>query len=230
MLQDPVDDELLSPPQNIAHLHHLDRHLLFAGYDLWRNGGFGHGGVVWSPGGLEREGFTLKLLLAGGLYRYHNGSRGVIGRQELVSVMAGWRFKRDALDVTLFAGPDFQSHHFIPDDPGNRMRGTQAGLRVGGDLWYQPSSQTMVSLGVSASNIGNNYWSRVAFGWRLAGLAWIGPEAQALGGGRYRQVRFGAHATALRFGAFEWTFGLGHARDSDDRDGFYASFGLITRR
>ena len=38
--------------------HHLDRYLLFSGYDLWRNGGFGHGGVVWSPGGLEREGFT----------------------------------------------------------------------------------------------------------------------------------------------------------------------------
>ncbi|MEA2928880.1 MAG: hypothetical protein QOG38_1308, partial [Hyphomicrobiales bacterium] len=47
--------------------------LLHGGFDLWRNGGFGHGGLLWSPDGLNKEGFTFKLLLGGGTYRYRSG-------------------------------------------------------------------------------------------------------------------------------------------------------------
>jgi hypothetical protein len=234
--------ELDLPTTDVGNLHHLDRYLIFGGFDLWRNGGFGHGGLLWSPGGLERDGFTLKLLLAGGLYRYNLdrtlivGShvvtirQQIVGIQELVSVMAGWRIKRGPLEATVFAGPDLQAHRLVPDDPDNPMRGIRMGVRVGGDLWYQPHPLMMVNAGVSASTIGNNYWSRVASGWHFSGLAWIGPEIVALGGGRYRQLRFGAHATALRLGGLEWTLGAGYVRDSDDRDGLYARFGVVGRR
>jgi hypothetical protein len=236
------EDELFGPPQNILHLHQIDRFLFFGGVDLWRNGAFGHGGMLWSPGGLNREGFTLKLLLAGGVYRYHTDRQfiagrqliairqHIIGRQELISVMAGWRFKRDNLDVALFLGPDLQSHVLMPDDPGNRMRGIRAGVRVGGDMWYQPSSHMMFNVGVSASTIGNSYWSRAAFGWYLAGMAWIGPEVIGLGGGNYTQLRLGLHATALRFGAFDWSLGAGYAHDNDDRGGVYARIGMSARQ
>jgi hypothetical protein len=39
---------------------------LFADTDLWRDGAFANGGLLWSPAGLGQSGFTLKLLLAGG--------------------------------------------------------------------------------------------------------------------------------------------------------------------
>ena len=32
--------------------------LLFAGTDLWRDGAFLHGGGLWSPAGLDADGFT----------------------------------------------------------------------------------------------------------------------------------------------------------------------------
>ena len=48
--------------------------LLFSGADLWRDGRFMHGGLLWSPGGLDREGFTLQLIGSGGLYRYRSGA------------------------------------------------------------------------------------------------------------------------------------------------------------
>ncbi len=32
--------------------------LLFAGTDLWRDGAFLAGGLLWSPGGLDKSGFT----------------------------------------------------------------------------------------------------------------------------------------------------------------------------
>ena len=34
------------------------RFLLFSGVDLWRDGQFLHRGLLWSPHGLDREGFT----------------------------------------------------------------------------------------------------------------------------------------------------------------------------
>jgi hypothetical protein len=48
--------------------------LFYSGTDLWRFGAFMHGGVLWSPDGVNREGFTLKLLMAGGAYRYQAGA------------------------------------------------------------------------------------------------------------------------------------------------------------
>jgi hypothetical protein len=32
--------------------------LLFAGTDIWRDGAFLYGGELWSPAGLDHEGFT----------------------------------------------------------------------------------------------------------------------------------------------------------------------------
>ena len=209
---------------------HFDRFLLSSGFDIWRNGGSAHGGLLWSPNGLAREGFTFKVLVAGGQYGYESAGTDVTGRYALASAMAGWRFKQDRLEATVFAGPDLQSHHLTPDDLGNRLRGGNVGLRIGADVWYQPSDAFMATSSISVSTIGPNYWARGAIGWYLFNRTWIGPELTALGGDRYHQIRFGIHATSLRTGAFEWSAGLGVARDSDDRNSAYVRIGVLTRR
>jgi hypothetical protein len=98
------------------------------------------------------------------------------------------------------------------------------------DLWYQPNDAMMINAGASASTIGPNYWTRMATGWRLFDRAWVGPEALALGGSNYQQVRLGVHATAFKTGVLEWSAGLGYVRDSDHRNGIYGRMGLLTRR
>jgi hypothetical protein len=208
----------------------FNRYLLFSGFDLWRSGGFIHGGVLWSPGGLEREGFTLKLLTGGGDYRYQSRGTEIRGESGLVSVMPGWRIKSGRLEITAVAGADLQVHRLTPDDPGNRTRGTHAGVRAGFDLWYQPSDEMMVAAGVSASTIGPNYWSRLATGWRIFDRIWVGPEAVALGGSNYQQLRLGIHATSFKTGPLEWSAGVGYTRDSDHRDGVYGRVGVLTRQ
>ena len=40
--------------------------LFFGGTDLWRYGAFLYGGAIWSPGGVDNPGFTIKTLLSGG--------------------------------------------------------------------------------------------------------------------------------------------------------------------
>jgi Cellulose biosynthesis protein BcsS len=220
------DDSAFSPSGEASS----QRYLLFGGLDLWRNGGFLHGGMLWSPAGLGHEGFTLKLLFGGGVYRYRSGGAEITGDTALAAAMPGWRFKYDRLEITAVAGLDLQAHHLAPADPGNRMRGSHAGLRAGADLWYQPSDAMMVNGGVSVSTIGPNYWTRGALGWRLLDYAWAGPEVLALGGSNYQQWRLGLHATAFKTNALEWSAGLGYVRDSDHRNGVYGRIGVLTRR
>jgi hypothetical protein len=204
-------------------------YLLFGGADLWRDGGSVHGGVLWSPRGIANDGFTLKLLLAAGTYKYRSGATRFTGRHALTALMPGWRFKTNALEVTVYAGLDTQTHATSPIDAGNKLRGPHAGLRVGADAWYE-HGPLMASTAASASTIGTSYWARTAIGWRAFDLGWIGPEALALGDTTYRQFRVGLHLTSLRAGPVEWTFAAGFMRDSDRREGAYGRLGMVMRR
>ena len=122
-----------------------------------------------------------------------------------------------------------QNHRFKPDDPGNALRGANAGLRIGADLWFEPFTGTMLAASLSGSTVGPSYWSHVAAGWRIFDRVWFGPEALAMGDENYRQFQLGIHLTALRMGAFEWTIGGGWSTDSDGRDSGYGRIGVLMR-
>jgi hypothetical protein len=218
-------DALLSSPDRAL----ADRFLYFGGIDLWRNGGFVHGGTLWSPDGLDRSGFSLKLLLGAGRYQYRAGMKEITGDQMLASVMPGWRFKAGDLEVVVLGGLDLQNHELQPDDPTNRLRGTHVGFRGNIDLWYQPTENTMASLSLSGSTLGTNIWTRAALGWRMSGM-WVGPESVVYSDEHYRQYRFGAHVTSLHAGQVELSFGIGYVQDTDHRSGAYGRIGLLTRQ
>ena len=215
--------------QAAASADRFATYLLFSGFDLWRNGGSVHGGVLWSPDGIANDGFTLKLLLAAGTYKYRSGTSEITGTHALNALMPGWRFKRNGFEVTVYAGLDVQTHTTTPIDAGNRLRGVHAGLRAGADVWYE-HGPLMASAAVSASTIGTSYWGRSAVGWRVFDMAWVGPEVLALGDTTYRQMRLGLHVTSLRTGPVEWTAAAGFVRDSDRREGPYGHLGLVMRR
>jgi hypothetical protein len=204
--------------------------LFFGGADLWHYGGFGHGGLLWSPDGLNHEGFTLKLLLAGGTYGYRSGSTDVTGDHGLVALLPGWRFKQDRSEVTVYGGLDLQEHYLVPGDPLNRLSGFHAGVRGGIDIWFQPTSDFMMSGSFSGSTIGANFWTRLQLGVWLPHTAWIGPEIHALGDTKYQQFRAGMHVTGLQAYGFEWSLGAGYLRDTDNRTGAYGRLGLNYKR
>jgi hypothetical protein len=216
--------------QMMADGAHADHFLLFSGVDLWRNGGSAHGGLLWSPDGLSQDGFTLKLLMGGGQYRYLSGSTEITGTQVMGSVLPGWRFTRDRLEVVAFAGLDVQSHRLLPDDLGNRLRGLHLGARAGVDLWYEPIDAMMLAASVSGSTVGTSFWTRGAVGWRFFDWFWTGPEIGAQGDTAYQQLRLGVHATGFRTGPVEWSAGAGYAHDSDRRGGAYGRVWLLTRQ
>lgn len=209
------------------------RFLLFSGADLWRDGRFMHGGVLWSPAGLDREGFTLQAVLSGGTYRYQSGALNnawVTGGEEEIQLLPGWRFKRDTLELKVFAGLDIKNDVTVPYDPSNRLHGTSAGVRAAVNLWFEPTPSTMIAADAALTSIATGYAARAAYGWKLNNWFYLGPEAQTFACTGYSQVRLGAHMTGLKTGQFEWSAAAGWSQDSDRRSSPYLRLGVLTRR
>src|SRR5438270_6880670 len=82
--------------------------LFFSGADIWRNGAFAHGGFLYAVEGLNQDGPVFKLLLNGGLYRFHSGASEIMGRQVMAAALPGWHWNWPGLEVTVFAGLDVQ--------------------------------------------------------------------------------------------------------------------------
>lgn len=209
------------------------RLLLFSGADLWRGGQFLYGGVLWSPSGVDRDGFTLKAMLSGGRYRYVSGALGnipVTGSEEEAQLLPGWRFTHGALELKIYGGLDIRNDTTSPYDPGNRLHGLSVGARAAVDLWHEPTPATMLAANASLTSIDWDYSARLAYGWRLFDRAYVGPEAQTFACASYSQWRAGIHITGLKTGTWEWSAAGGWSTDSDSRSGGYIRLGLLTRR
>lgn len=205
--------------------------LLFSGTDLWHYGGFLYGGLLWSPAGLDADGFTLKMLLDGGKYSYVSGGlqETIDGTKLSAAALPGWRFTRDGLTVSVFTGPVVQDYRLTPADPGSRLHGLYVGAEFATDIWYQPNALTMAALSGAFSSIGPTGYVRAAIGFRLFAPAFVGPELEELWCADYQEIELGAHVTALRINAVEWSMGSGWAMTSDQRSGPYLRLGVDAR-
>ena len=205
--------------------------VLFAGTDMWRDGAFLHGGLLWSPAGLDADGFTFKVILGGGGYTYPSSSlqADVGGMLSSAAALPGWHFTRSHVTVSLYAGPLLQDYRLTPDDPGSRLRGLYAGAQVAADVWYQPSARTMTALSGSIASIGWSGSVRVAFGFRVLEPLFAGPETEGIWCTDYEQVRFGAHVTGVSVDALQWSVAGGLAADSYRRTGPYVRLEFSAR-
>ncbi len=209
------------------------RFLYFSGTDLWAHWMFAHAGILWSPQGLDNDGFTLKLLTSAGVYRYLStklNNSTVLGQQFELAVMPGLRFVRAGFEFKVFAGPDYQLFHTYPLDPGAHLIGSHFGARVTAELWNEPSTTTMLAVDGSFSTLDSGNYARAAFGWRAFDLCYIGPELQVYTSENYRHMRYGVHFTAYKRDDREWLIALGIAEDSDKRSGAYLRLGFLRRR
>ena len=208
--------------------------LLFSGADLWRDGRFVHGGLLWSPDGLERDGFTAQVMASGGLYRYRSGALSndwVTGTEaEELQLLPGWRFKRDRLELKVFRRPRHQErcHQSLRSVQPTARHIRRRPHRV--NLWFEPTPATMIAADASLSSIATSYSARVAYGWRLHDWFYLGPEAQTFACIGFTPARFGVHLTGLKTGQFEWSAAAGWSGDSDHRSSPYLRIGVLTRR
>lgn len=212
--------------------------LMFSGRDAWRNGVFAYSGFLYAPGGFERDGFMLKVLTNGGVYRYWPGSmpgQEVRGAEWQTQVLTGFRIKRGPAEMKFFFGPEWQEHWLWPDDPGNKLRGRSFGLRFAAELWSEPTADTLIAGDASLGTIATSQSARLALGWKISGellnedFFYVGPEVQYFHSDGYRHVRVGLHLTSMRTGDVEWSATIGYARDSDGYASPYVRLGLAQK-
>jgi len=205
--------------------------LFFGGTDLWRYGAFLYGGAVWSPAGLDTSGFIFKTLLSGGGYTYRSGALNadVKGTTMSAAVLPGWKFTGTGLIVSVYAGPVVQNYRLRPNDPGAHLHGLYVGGQFATEVWYQPTPSTMAVFNGTISSIGPTGSLRVAAGVRFLDRMFVGPENQEIWCGNFAEYQLGAHITALRIDAFEWSAGSGFALTSDHRIGPYLRVGFAAR-
>jgi len=221
-----------TPPSTGLAIEGAIRWLFFSGVDIWRDGRFSHGGLVFSPKGLDREGWVLKLMSNGGLYRFRSGSlkMDVIGQEMGGTLMAGWRFIGEATTFVAMGGVDIREHRLLPDDPSAGLRGRYKGMAGAFEVWHVPRPGLMLAAHGTYSTIGPSYSARIAFGWRLFDRFYVGPEKQILASGNtHQQIRLGIHLTGLRLNGTEWSAGLGWSTGNDARHGLYGRLGMFTR-
>ena len=208
--------------------------LLFSGADLWRDGRFMHGGLLWSPGGLDREGFTLQA---------HRFGRAVPLPLRRAQQCLGDRRRGGG---AVAAGLAVQAR---PARAQGFRRARHQERRHQSLRSVQPIARAHPSASAPPSICGSNRrpqpWSPPTrrcprsppairrappIGWRLHDWFYLGPEAQTFACVGYSQLRFGIHLTGLKTEQWEWSAAAGWSGDSDHRSSPYLRLGVLTRR
>jgi hypothetical protein len=211
------------------------RIMLFSGRDIWRHGAVGYGGVVFAPGGFEQNGLLLKILLSDSpTFQNDENLRRVrvTGVDLLTQVLPGWRIKRGDAELKFFFGPEFRQRYQWLDDSSYRP-GHSFGLRLAAELWYEPTSDTVIAADASLSSIATSNSARIGYGWRvledMLGGAYVGPEIQYFGSDGYRHLRLGAHITSMKTDDIEWSAAAGWASDSQGRSSPYLRLNVLKK-
>jgi hypothetical protein len=205
-----------------------DRLMYFGGVDAshWSLGAYL--GLQWAPAGLNKDGFILRFFLSENLERYTTGTRSDYTQISRAAILPGYLIRSGNLEVQLLAGLDMEADYFYHDQRRSRLR-AMLGARGTMDVWWEPTRELMLQYAISGTTIDTGYTTRIAAGWRLFDLFWIGPEAALSNDYFSQQTRIGGHLTGLRTGPYEWSFAAGHVRDNFERQGVYARFGMVMR-
>ncbi len=147
------------------------RSCCFPARDLWRNGAFAYGGLLWSPGGLDHDGFMLKLadvrrLLPLQLRRARR--RGGDRRANGQPVAARLALQARAFRAQVLVGPDLEAHRLVARTiPAIGCAAATIGLRLAAEIsGTSRRRNTMIAADVLVSTIVDRHSARVAFGWR----------------------------------------------------------------
>ncbi|MPZ40993.1 MAG: cellulose biosynthesis protein BcsS [Rhizobiales bacterium] len=200
---------------------------LYFGVDWTSHGSLaGYTGVLYAPTGMHQSGLRLSAFGLLGRYEYNGGDNNELFKGNFVSTDAliGWSNVFTNGAVTLSVGANFQHHRVRPSDPSNPVVGSKAGVKVQGDIWINPTEQTLIYGLASYSTAFDTYYAIGRFGYDFMKTElFIGPEVAALGNDRTDQQRVGVHLTGLRIGNGKVTLSGGWMHERGEGDGGYAS-------
>jgi hypothetical protein len=198
---------------------------LFLSGDLWSGGWFTSAALCWSPSGLDKSGFQVRLKAGTGFYQYDTFNQRVKGASEQYSALGGYKWVGSGSEFTMVAGLDVQHHVIDRIDRGNTLLGLHTGAKLEFSYWGKLSPTMMLALDGSVSSLGGILWGRAATGWWSFDKVWLGPEVSITRTPNYTQVKVGVHLTGLDLGKGFSLHGAGGLRH-DGVAGYYAGLNV----
>jgi Cellulose biosynthesis protein BcsS len=204
---------------------------MFSGFEASNNYASGYVGGGYAFGNLYGPGWRVRAVGAYGRYHYDgalfDGSDYVgttfDGQVGFTSAQLGYQFLPGAVVVKLFAGIEAEDQHIEPRDPNNSVQGTEIGLRLVAEAWYDISSRWFLSADASYGTAFQEYFSLARVGFRVCPKLSFGLEGGALGNEEYDAGRGGGFVR-VNFRALEATLSGGFTGDylMDDPSGYVA--------
>jgi Cellulose biosynthesis protein BcsS len=113
------------------------------------------------------------------------------GEDAFLSALVGYQFRPGRLIVKLFAGIEAEDQHIVPHDPNNLVQGSELGLRLQAETWFDISPRVFLSADAAYGTAFQEYCGLARFGLRLKPRLSLGLEGGALGNEEYDAGRGG---------------------------------------
>ena len=150
--------------------------------------GYVGGGYAFGKG-LYAPGWRLRAVGAYGRYDYDgalfDGSNYAAttfdGQVGFAAALIGYQFRPGAVTVKLFAGIEAEDQRITPRDPNNSVQGTEIGLRLLAETWYDIAPRWFASADAAYGTAFQEYFSLARIGFRVRPKLSLGLEGGALG-------------------------------------------------
>jgi Cellulose biosynthesis protein BcsS len=173
---------------------------LFTGFEASNNYASGYAGGGYAFGnGLYAPGLRLRAVGAYGRYHYDgsvfDGSNFAAttfdGEVGFAAALVGYQFRPGAATIKVFAGVEAEDQSITPRDPDNKVQGSEVGLRLAVETWYDLAARWYASADASYGTAFQEYWSLARVGFRVRPKLSLGLEGGALGNEEYDVGRGG---------------------------------------
>lgn len=168
----------------------------FSGFDTVKDASYMFQGAILALNrDIGRDGFVLRAYGSHVDYRYDNAGIDTSGTGWQGDAMLGYKVSAGRIWAAAYVGVDYQSFKLTPDDPTSRVRGSEIGLKVAGDIAsLRNEGPVYFALSGNYSTAFESYWARARVGANSWGLT-FGPEVAALGNKGFDATRVGGFVT-----------------------------------
>lgn len=210
------------------------RLVLFASMEAGPATTFGSAGFKLGFGGpLDASGFRVMGKLGSGLEPRQSVT--VSGARLTSDVMTpetmavtGYEWKLGTTYVGLYGGAEVDAR--LATKSLTLDRPARLGPRLQLDIWSNPTPETLVHYSGNLGGATFHVWSRLALGWRVFDLAFLGPEAEIYREKDYAKMRLGIHLTGLKLFGTEMRVSSGWQRAGKTEKGAYVTLGVLWKR
>jgi hypothetical protein len=194
----------------------IQQSVYFSSIDAARSRFFSYG-IKWAPRSLDRTGPTIMVVNGLGQSVERVEGLSFLENKTQLAAMAGYQWALPQTMLGLFAGFEFDARNDIE----GRAR-IESGVRLQGEIWSNPTPQTMLSITMIASSIKPSFWARGAYGFEIREGLYIGPEISTYAtDDDYKEGRLGLHITGIKLGPLHFRLSGGGWKDTDQKRGGY---------